>query len=103
MKGTIDYVVEGFGTRAGRECLKIKTRLMIDGVGDRLVGEKNEVSFEHHEEGKGEIWWDYTNGVIVEFTCQATANQTYRREIAGKTDVTTDHSGVDSEIKIEMK
>jgi hypothetical protein len=103
MKGKLDYEVVGFGTRAGRDCVKIKSGILIDGIGDRTVGEKNEVSFEHHEEGRGEIWWDYANGVIVEFTCDSSANQTYRRERAGKTDVTTDHSGVDSEIKIEMK
>jgi hypothetical protein len=103
MKGTMDYEVVGYGTRAGRDCVKIKTGIQINGVGDRMVGDQNEVSFEHEEEGKGEIWWDYTNGVIVEFTSNSTANQTYRREIAGKTDVTTDHSGVDSEIKIKMK
>lgn len=103
MTGTMDYEVAGFGVKAGRDCVKIKTGIRISGVGDRLVGEKNEVSFEHEEEGKGEIWWDYTNGVVVEFTSDSSANQTFRRERAGKTDVTTDHSGVDSEIRIKMK
>jgi hypothetical protein len=103
MSGTLDYEVVGFGTRAGRDCVKIKTGIQINGVGDRRVGEKDELSFEHVEEGTGEIWWDYTNGVIVEFACDSSASQTYRRERAGKTDVTTDHSGVDGEIKIKMK
>jgi len=103
MKGNMDYEVAGFGVKAGRDCVKIKTGIQISGVGDRLVGEKNELSFEHEEEGTGEIWWDYTNGVIVEFMSDSSANQTYRRERAGKTDVTTDHSGVDSEIKIKLK
>ncbi len=103
MKGTMDYEVAGFGTKAGRDCVKIKARIRISGIGDRLVGEKEEPSFEHEEEGKGEIWWDYANGVVVEFTCNSSANQTYRRERAGKTDIAVDHSGVDSEIKIKMK
>ncbi|MGD8628390.1 MAG: hypothetical protein PVH52_04875 [bacterium] len=103
MKGTMEYEVEGYGVKAGRDCVKIKTAIQIDGVGDRTVGDQEQLSFEHKEEGKGEMWWDYKNGVIVEFTSDSTANQTYRREIAGKTDVTTDYSGVDTEIKIKMK
>lgn len=103
MKGTIDYEVEGFGTKAGRDCVKIKTRFQISGIGDRLVGEKDEPSFEHEEEGTGAIWWDYVNGVVVEFTSDSSANQIYRRERAGKTDVATDNSGVDGEIRIKMK
>lgn len=103
MKGEISYAVDGFGQKAGRDCIKIETKNKITGVGDRLVGEKQEPSFEHEGEGKGTIWWDYTDGVVVEFDWDSSANQTFRRERAGVTDVTTDYSSVDTEIKIKMK
>ncbi len=103
MKGDISYEIDGYGQRAGRDCVKIKSKIRITGAGDRLVGDKQEPSFEHEQEGRGEIWWDYVNGVVVEFSWDSSSNQTYRRAVAGATDVTTDYSSVDSEIKIRMK
>jgi hypothetical protein len=103
LKGTVDHEVDGFGEKAGRECVKIKTKIWISGVGDRKVGEDELPSFEHEEEGRGEVWWDYGSGVIAEWTTKTAANQTYRRERAGRTDVATTYSGVDYEMKVTLK
>jgi hypothetical protein len=102
-KGNVDNTVDGFGKKGDKDCVKIKSKINVSATGDRRVGEKDELSFEHEEEGKGEVWWSYADGIIAEYTYATSANQTFRRERAGKTDVATDHSGVDYEIKIKMK
>jgi hypothetical protein len=102
-RGTADYVVGGFGTRQGRECVKIKTSVRIDGESDRKVGEEEELAFVSEEQGDGEIWFDSADGVIVEYSIKTSATYTMRQERAGKTDVATDFASVDSEIKIKIR
>jgi hypothetical protein len=102
-RGTVDYAVEGFGTRQGRECVKIKTDVRIDAESDRKVGVEEELAFVSEERGAGEIWFDHADGAIVEYSVKTSSTYTMRQERAGKTDVATDFASVDSEMKVKMR
>ena len=97
----LDYTVEGFGLKNGRECAKINTALTIDADGTGSIGGKD-TWFESRETGTGVIWFDHVNGVIVEYTAKTTAGQETRSERAGKEDITTMNATVDSEVKIRL-
>jgi hypothetical protein len=97
----IDYTVEGFGMRKGRECAKINTVLTIDAEGTGSMGGKD-TWFESKETGTGVIWFDHVDGLIVEYTAKTTASQQTRSERAGKEDVVTMTATVDSEVKFRL-
>jgi hypothetical protein len=97
----LDYTVEGFGLRNGRECAKINTVLTIKAEGTGSMGGK-ETWFASDEAGTGTIWFDHVNGVIVEYAAKTTASQETRSERAGKEDITTSTATVDSEVKIRL-
>jgi hypothetical protein len=99
---TIDYRVDGFGVRNGRECAKIKTALKIDAKGEGSMGGK-ETSLDSSAEGDGEIWFDYVNGVIVEYNNKTTTTRQTLTERAGKEDITSENITLDSVVKIRMK
>jgi hypothetical protein len=100
-KTVLDCTVEGFGIRGGRECAKINTGITVDADGTGSMGGK-ETWFESREDGTGEIWFDYQNGLVVEYTAKTTASQETRSERAGKEDITTTVSTVDSEVKFRL-
>lgn len=97
----LDYTVEGFGVRNGRECAKINTVLNIDAEGSGSMGGK-ETWFASDENGSGTIWFDHVNGVIVEYAAKTTASQETRSERAGKEDIITTIATVDSEVRIRL-
>lgn len=99
---TIDYTVEGFGTKAGRSCVKIGTKsaIEIEGEGERGGGRKFWVSATGA--GKGEIWFDYENGLTVEAGGTATITSDFSYERAGKEDVKTEFATIDVETKIKL-
>jgi hypothetical protein len=97
----LDYTVEGFGVRDGRECAKINVALAIDADGTGSMGGK-ETWFESREAGTGTIWFDHTSGIIVEYGAKTTADQETRSERVGKEDITTMNATVDSEVKIRL-
>ncbi len=97
----LDYTVEGFGLKNGRECAKISTVLTIDADGTGSMGGK-ETWFESRETGTGVIWFDHAVGVIVEYTAKTTASQETRSERAGKEDITAMNATIDSEVKIKL-
>ena len=99
---TIDYTVEGFGSKDGRSCVKIVTKSVIEleGEGERGGGRKFWVSATG--EGKGEIWFDYENGLAVESGGTATITSDFSYERAGKEDVKTEFATIDIETKIKL-
>ena len=97
----LDYTVDGFGIRSGRECAKITMAVAITGEGEGMMGGK-ETWFESTESGTGEIWFDHVNGLIVEYACKTTASQETRSERAGKEDITSMVATVDSEVKFRL-
>jgi hypothetical protein len=102
IKVTIDYTVEGFGTRSGRPCVKIDTKSLIeaDGEGERGGGRKFWVSMTG--EGDGDLWFDYENGLAVESGGTATLTTDFSYERAGKEDVKTEFATIDVETKIKL-
>ncbi len=98
---TTDYEVVGFGMKDGHRCVKLKTKMMIKGEGS---GERGTKKFwvSTYGEGEGEIWFDYENGYVVEYREKVTATQDHSYERAGKTDVKTETSTIDSEVTIKL-
>lgn len=97
-----DFEVMGFGERAGRNCAKIRAAIVYQGEGTGSRGGDRRFWLESQGEGKGEVWFDYDNGVMVEFSSGATADQTMSYERAGKEDVATQAATVDSQAKIKL-
>jgi hypothetical protein len=99
---TIDYKVEGFGTRDGRACVKLKTESLIEaeGEGERGGGRKYWVSLTG--DGGGEFWFDYENGLPVESSGKATITSDFSYERAGKEDVATQFATIDVETKTKI-
>jgi hypothetical protein len=97
----INYTVEGFAMRKDRNCAKIKTDLMITAKGEGTIGGK-ETSFESEAEGQGEIWFDYVNGVMVEFNNKTTTTRQTRTERVGKEDIISEAITLDSVVKIRL-
>ncbi len=98
---TIDYTVEGFGIRDGHECAKIDMKLRIDAQGEGSIGGKD-TAFESGADGTGEIWFDHVNGMIVEFSTKTTTTRQTEMERAGKEDITTMSTTLDSEVKVKL-
>jgi hypothetical protein len=98
---TLDYAVEGFGVLKGRECAKISIAVEVAASGEGIMGGK-ETSMESSGEGAGEIWFDHVNGVIIKYNYKITSTVQTRTERAGKEDITTDVTTLDSIIKFEL-
>jgi hypothetical protein len=98
---TIDYLVDGFGVRRGRDCAKIETTIDIVGSGEGTLGGKA-TSFLSEASGGGEIWFDYVNGVVVEYDAKTTTSRQTETERAGKEDIVTEAMTLDSMVKIRL-
>jgi hypothetical protein len=96
------YEVMGFGQRAGRTCVKVHVSTTARTEGSGMRGVDRQFWVESSGGGKGELWFDYGNGLPVEFSLRTTLDQTMRYERAGKEDVATEVSTVDSEVKIKL-
>lgn len=96
------YEVTGFGQRAGRSCVRVRIATTIRVEGSGMRGGGRQFWVESTGSGKGEVWFDYAGGLPVEFTLRNTVDQTMRYERAGKEDVATETSTVDSETKIKL-
>ena len=48
------------------------------------------------------MWFDFDNGLLVEYEMGVTADQNMSYERAGKTDVATEAATVDSQTKIKL-
>jgi len=101
-KVTTGFEVVGFGQRAGRNCVKIRTAPAYEGEGTGSRGGDRKFWVESQGEGKGELWFDYDNGVLVEFSVGVTADQSLSYERSGKEDVATEAATVDSETRIKL-
>lgn len=101
-KVVTDFEVVGFGQRLGRNCAKIRTALVCSGEGTGFRGADRKFWVESQGQGKGEVWFDYDNGVMVEFSSNLTSDQTMKYERAGKEDVATEIATIDSEAKIRL-
>jgi hypothetical protein len=99
---TVDYEVIGFGRRADRNCVKIRMTAAVAGEGKGLRGGGRNFWVKSAGDGKGEIWFDYENGLPVEYSLRTTVNRSLSYERAGKEDVATETSTVDTESKIKL-
>lgn len=100
-KVSLEYEVEGFGKKDGRRCAKIKTRIKIEAEGDGEIGGKK-FWVNVTGNGSGTIWFDYTDGLLVEEYSKAVLTIDVSRERAGKEDVTTDTGTLDVESKVHL-
>jgi hypothetical protein len=98
----VNYEVTGFGMRAGRACAKVRLTTVARTEGSGMRGVDRQFWVESSGGGKGELWFDYGKGLPVEFNLRTTLDQVMRYERAGKEDVTTETSTVDSEVKIKL-
>jgi hypothetical protein len=101
-KITIDYTVDGFGTRAGRPCVKLKTKTQFEGEGEGKLGGDKSFWVDAVGDGEGQIWFDYADGVPVESSGKATITSDFSYERAGKEDVKTETATIDVEQKIRL-
>lgn len=101
-KVTADYQVVGFGQRSGRSCVKIQAKATYEGEGSGTRATDKKFWVDSQGQGKGMVWFDYENGLLVEYEMGATADQSLSYERAGKTDVATEAATVDSETKIKL-
>lgn len=100
-KVSLEYEVEGFGKKDGRRCAKIKIRTKIEAEGGgEIRGKKFWVNLSGN--GSGTIWFDYTEGLLVEEYSKAVVTVDVSRERAGKEDVTTDTGTLDVESKVHL-
>lgn len=101
-KVTIDYVVEGFATKKDRPCVKIKTRADVEGEGSGTLGSDKKFWVDVVGDGKGEVWFDYVDGLPVETSATATLTSDFSYERAGKEDVASAFATIDIETKIRL-
>jgi hypothetical protein len=101
-KATTEFEVTGFGQRAGRNCVKIRATGMYLGEGTGTRRGDRKFWVESEGAGKGEVWFDYENGLMVEFISSVTADQSMSYERAGKEDVATEAATVDSDVRIKL-
>ena len=101
-KVIVDYTVEGFGKKAGRPCVKIKTKARYEGEGEGEMAGGKKFWINAVGEGDGEIWFDYVNGLPVESSGTITVTSDFSYERAGKEDVKTQTATIDIEEKIKL-
>ena len=99
---TTDYEIVGFARRLGRDCAKIKITLTLEGEGSGTRGADRKFWVDSVGDGEGEVWFDYVNGLVVEYVAAVTATQDFSYERAGKEDVKTEFATIDSESKIKL-
>lgn len=97
-----DYEVVGFGQRMLRNCVKVQTRSAVEGKGSGTRGGDKQFWVETKGAGKGWLWFDYDNGLVVEYETNVTADQDLRYERTAKTDVATDAATIDSRMAIKL-
>jgi hypothetical protein len=101
-KISTDYEVIGFGQRSGRNCVKIQTKALVEGEGSGVRGGDKQFWVDSKGIGKGNVWFDYENGLLVEYELKVTADQTLSYERAGKADVATESATIDSQTQIKL-
>ena len=101
-KVIVDYTVEGFGKKAGRPCVKLKTKARYEGEGEGEMAGGKKFWINAVGEGDGEIWFDYVNGLPVESSGTITVTSDFSYERAGKEDVKTQTATIDIEEKIKL-
>ena len=87
--------------RQNRECAKIDMKILIEASGEGTLGGKD-TAFESLTEGTGQLWFDHVNGVVVEYSNKTTTSKQTEMERAGKEDITTMSTTLDSEVKIKL-
>jgi hypothetical protein len=97
-----DYEVLGFGQRMSRNCVKVQTRAAVEGKGSGTRGGDKQFWVETKGVGKGFLWFDYDNGLLVEYEANVTADQTLRYERTAKTDIATEAATIDSRMTIKL-
>jgi hypothetical protein len=99
---TINYTVMGFGTKDGRPCVKIKSKVELTGEGEGEVSEGKKFWIDWVGDGEGDLWFDYTAGLPVESSGEATISSDYSYERAGKEDVASEFATIDVESKMKI-
>jgi hypothetical protein len=99
---TTDYEVVSFGTRAGASCARIRIASTYAGSGTGFRSADRKYWLDQEGSGKGEMWFDYNAGLAIEYSLDLTADQVMKFERAGKEDIATETSTVDSGIKIKI-
>lgn len=97
----IDYELVGFGEKNGRNCANIETEYSITGSAEGR--RRGRFWIDVVGEGSGEIWFDYTAGVMVEFDKKVTITRELRYERAGEEDVATKTTSIAREFKVKME
>jgi hypothetical protein len=101
-KVTTDYEVASFGTRAGTSCARIRFTSTCGGSGTGFRSADRKYWLEQQGTGRGELWFDYGSGLVIEYSLTLTVDQVRKYERAGKEDIATEASTVDSGIKIKV-
>lgn len=100
-RNQIDYELVGFGKKGGRECARIKTKHTV--TGDASGRRRGKFWITVVGDGSGEIWFDYANGLMVEYSKKVTLTREYSYERAGETDVASQVTTVDREFKVKLE
>jgi hypothetical protein len=85
-----------------RNCVKVQTRAAVEGKGSGTRGGDKQFWVETKGVGKGFLWFDYDNGLLVEYEANVTADQTLRYERTAKTDIATEAATIDSRMTIKL-
>jgi hypothetical protein len=99
---TMDYTVEGFGTKGGRPCVKIKSKVDLAGEGEGEMSDGKKFWIDSAGGGKGEMWFDYVAGLPVESSGTATISADFSYERAGKEDIASEFATIDVETKMKL-
>jgi hypothetical protein len=100
-KITIDYELVGFGQKSGRDCARIKMKHVI--MGSAQGRRRGKFWMTTTGEGGGEIWFDYTAGLMVEYGVEETITRDLRYERAGEEDVASVTTSVVREFKVKLE
>lgn len=100
-KVQIDYELVGFGNKGGRECARIKTKYVI--TANAAGRRRGKFWITVVGDGSGELWFDYVNGLMVEYSKIVTLTRDYSYERAGEEDVASQSTTVDREFKVKLE
>jgi hypothetical protein len=97
----IDYELNGFGRKSGRECARIKMKYVVSGSATGRRAGRFWITTTG--DGTGEMWFDYNEGVLVEYDKKVTITRDYKYERAGEEDVATQTTSIAREFKMKLE
>ncbi|MFZ1946363.1 MAG: hypothetical protein WAW06_02345 [bacterium] len=99
---TTNYEVASFGVRAGSSCARVRFTSDCVGSGTGFRSADRKYWLDQHGQGKGDLWFDHGSGLVIDYSLNLTVDQVRKYERAGKEDIATEASTVDSGIKIKV-